>query len=200
LQAIVLYAFNDLKSQYFSINEIEQRTGMDSMMVKRVLHSLSNQQHRILRKVSMETHSIVNQGFSSDKGFAVNLSFRSRLIRTRVPMPSAAAFENNSGSHSGLIDGNDNSNICRGPSAAVSSLSQSEIAIARRQAVEACIVRLLKGRKCMYEAEILAGVQARTAQTFIPDLLLVKKCLTTLMDKEYIEASTSVPGQYIYCP
>ena len=196
----MLYAFNDLKSQYFSINEIEQRTGMDSMMVKRVLHSLSNQQHRILRKVSMETHSIVNQGLSSDTGFTVNLSFRSRLIRTRVPMPSAAAFENNCGSHSGLIDGNDNSNICRGPSAAVSSLSQSEIAIARRQAVEACIVRLLKGRKCMYEAEILAGVQARTAQTFIPDLLLVKKCLTTLMDKEYIEASTSVPGQYIYCP
>ena len=196
----MLYAFNDLKSQYFSINEIEQRTGMDSMMVKRVLHSLSNQQHRILRKVSMETHSIVNQGLSSDTGFTVNLSFRSRLIRTRVPMPSAAAFENNSGSHSGPIDGNDNSNICRGPSAAVSSLSQSEIAIARRQAVEACIVRLLKGRKCMYEAEILAGVQARTAQTFIPDLLLVKKCLTTLMDKEYIEASTSVPGQYIYCP
>lgn len=196
----MLYAFNDLKSQYFSISEIEQRTGMESMMVKRVLHSLSNQQHRILRKVSMETHSIVNQGLSSDTGFAVNLSFRSRLIRTRVPMPSAAAFENNSGSHSGLIDGNDNSNISRGPSAAVSSLSQSEIAIARRQAVEACIVRLLKGRKCMYEAEILAGVQARTAQTFIPDLLLVKKCLTTLMDKEYIEASTSVPGQYIYCP
>ena len=83
-------------------------------------------------------------------------------------------------------------------------MSKHEVTVARKQTVEAAIVRMLKGRKSMSEMEIVQEVLSRAAETqsflFLPDATLVKKCLASLVEKEYIEPLESDPHQYLYCP
>jgi hypothetical protein len=199
-----------------SLLDLQQQSGLQLPSLKRVLHSLCSQQHKVLRKGTRDQLAAAGSSSSSsslsaslsssssstppsvtalkssdstqDCFYTVNEAFRSRHLKCRLPMPS-----NDKKSRSTGPEGGD-------PGSSPLALSQQEVVVARKQTVEAAIVRLLKGRKTLSESQILSAVQSRAAQTFLPDLLLVRKCLAALVEKEYIEQGEDDPRQYVYCP
>jgi cullin 1 len=174
IYAIVLCVFNSCKSssQELSFDDIMERTRIDNTEVmKRILHSLTCPNPALKTQVLLKLPA-GNTIQTTDK-FRANPNFSNVKRRIVVPTPSLDVEETSKSA----IDKN--------------------IEEGRDLVLQACIVRIMKARKTLGHGDLFAEV-IRQVNTFAPNPKQVKKCIESLIEREYLQRDESNTNMYIY--
>lgn len=68
----------------------------------------------------------------------------------------------------------------------------------RKAYLQALIVRLMKTRKVMKHNELLELVIAMASERFRPNVTMIKKCIESLIEKQYLERLPPTADEYGY--
>ncbi|XP_074658807.1 cullin-2-like [Tubulanus polymorphus] len=68
----------------------------------------------------------------------------------------------------------------------------------RKLYLQAAIVRIMKARKQLKHMLLVQEVISQSTARFAPSISLIKKCIESLIDKQYIERTPSSPDEYSY--
>ncbi|KAK9880642.1 hypothetical protein WA026_011881 [Henosepilachna vigintioctopunctata] len=68
----------------------------------------------------------------------------------------------------------------------------------RKMYLQAAIVRIMKSRKVLKHNALIQEVFSQTKSTFAPSIQLIKKCIESLIDKQYIERTAHSSEEYSY--
>nr|CAH8853260.1 unnamed protein product [Trichobilharzia regenti] len=68
----------------------------------------------------------------------------------------------------------------------------------RKLIVQACIVRIMKTRKVMKHHQLMSEVVTQLSPRFKPTPLLIKRCITALIEREYIKRDSNERDAYEY--
>jgi len=171
-QMCILSQFNKLNCRAeLSLQEIIDVTKIPHIELKRHLVSLCTPKHRILQKKSK------GKGLSNDDSFQVNELFLSKLKRIRVPLVAMREIT----PHPHQTDH-------------IPAAVQED----RRHLCEATVVRIMKARKQAKHNDLIAEVTRQLNQRFYPQPQSIKKCIESLLEREYLERSSQDPRMYIY--
>lgn len=178
-QMSILMLFND--RAMLTLDDIVGATQIQPMAeLKRHIVSLCTPKHRVLLKKSK------GKGIADDDEFRANPDFQSKLKRVKIPL--VAAKDCSSRSSTGRTSAAANTTD------AVSRVVEED----RRLLVEANIVRIMKARKHLQHNDLIAEVTRQLTQRFYPQPHFIKKCIESLLDREYIERSDHDSRVYNY--
>ncbi len=76
-------------------------------------------------------------------------------------------------------------------------VTQASVDEDRKLYLQAAIVRIMKSRKTLHHNLLIQEVINQSKQRFNPSISLIKKCIETLIDKQYIER-TKTKDEYSY--
>lgn len=173
-QMCILMLFNT--SEKRTLKEIKIATNIPDDQLCRHLISLCTPKHRVLRKASK------GRTISPDDSFTINMSFSSKLKRVKIPLVSTKeAIKDGDGD-----DGKEGSSI---PKAVEES---------RKHLLEAAIVRIMKARKSLQHNDLIAEVTRQLSTRFVPDPVVIKKRIESLIEREYLERSEEDRKCYLY--
>lgn len=159
-----------------SLQEIKEACGVDDVIeLKRHLLSLTTPKAKILLKSSK------GKTMSDSDVFTLNETFESKFRRIKVPL---IALKEITGSSSSDAASSSSPNAV-GTVGGTNGLSP-EVEESRKLATEAAIVRVMKARKTMRHNELLAEVSRQLAHRFHATLVEVKKCIESLIEREYL--------------
>jgi len=171
-QMCILILFNALDfGEELTMQSITDATKIPHNDLRRHLISLCTPKYRILLKRSK------GKGFSSNDKLRVNNSFASKLRRVRVPlvaMKELSTHPNSSHSVPAAIEED------------------------RRHLCEATVVRIMKARKQAQHNDLIAEVTRQLSQRFHPQPQFIKKCIESLLEREYLERNASDARLYVY--
>lgn len=68
----------------------------------------------------------------------------------------------------------------------------------RKLYLQAAIVRIMKSRKLLRHNQLVQEVLGQSKVTFAPSIGMIKKCIENLIDKQYIERTSSSADEYSY--
>ncbi|PVD30741.1 hypothetical protein C0Q70_10016 [Pomacea canaliculata] len=68
----------------------------------------------------------------------------------------------------------------------------------RKMYLQAAIVRIMKARRLLKHNLLIQEVITQSATRFSPSVSMIKKCIETLIDKQYLERTASSPDEYNY--
>ncbi|EZA48756.1 hypothetical protein DMN91_005219 [Ooceraea biroi] len=68
----------------------------------------------------------------------------------------------------------------------------------RKMFLQAAIVRIMKSRKLLRHNQLIQEVLSQSKVTFAPSIAMIKKCIETLIDKQYIERTANSADEYSY--
>ncbi|KAK7110117.1 cullin-2-like [Littorina saxatilis] len=68
----------------------------------------------------------------------------------------------------------------------------------RKMFVQAAIVRIMKARKVLKHNMLIQEVITQSTHRFHPNISMIKKCIETLIDKQYLERAPACPEEYSY--
>ncbi|XP_045466158.1 cullin-2 [Harmonia axyridis] len=68
----------------------------------------------------------------------------------------------------------------------------------RKMYLQAAIVRIMKARKVLKHNALIQEVYAQSKTSFAPSVQLIKKCIESLIDKQYIERTAHSSEEYSY--
>ncbi|KAL1502791.1 hypothetical protein ABEB36_007887 [Hypothenemus hampei] len=68
----------------------------------------------------------------------------------------------------------------------------------RKMYLQAAIVRIMKSRKVLKHNLLIQEVYAQSKVSFVPSIQLIKKCIESLIDKQYIERTPYSSEEYSY--
>nr|CAI5850645.1 unnamed protein product [Callosobruchus analis] len=68
----------------------------------------------------------------------------------------------------------------------------------RKMYLQAAIVRIMKSRKVLKHNLLIQEVYAQSKKSFAPSVQLIKKCIESLIDKQYIERTPHSSEEYSY--
>ncbi|KAL3271007.1 hypothetical protein HHI36_021508 [Cryptolaemus montrouzieri] len=68
----------------------------------------------------------------------------------------------------------------------------------RKMYLQAAIVRIMKSRKVLKHNALIQEVYAQSKVSFAPSVQLIKKCIESLIDKQYIERTAHSSEEYSY--
>lgn len=162
LQAVVLLLIDDAVDATMTLEGVQQCMGTDLEVVKRTLHSLSCGKFKLLLK------SPEGKKISEGDSFSVNVGFKCKVKKLRVPMPSLEETHN-----------------------------PERITEDRSLAIEAAIVRIMKARQVLSHNQLMTEV-LQILQFFRPPPRLVKKRINHLIDREYLERDEKEANVYRY--
>ena len=145
-----------------ALEELAQMTMVDSKDLQR--HLLALLRFKVLSKSPAEPRKIIEAGTV----FEMNAEFKSKLRRVTVSMGSGSK---STGTERALTDKKVNED--------------------RKLAIQACIVRVMKSRKSATHPQLVAEVMRLLAPRFPPDSAIVKKCIESLLEREYLERSAT---------
>ncbi|KAJ8601941.1 hypothetical protein CTAYLR_004460 [Chrysophaeum taylorii] len=180
----VLMLFNDRRT--LSLKEMAAMTKIQpTNELKRHVVSLCTPKHRVLLKKSK------GKGVADDDEFRVNPDFTSKLKRVKIPL--VAAKESSSSSAQAAASASS-------PGRAGSGIAEIPRAVEedRRHLVEANIVRIMKARKKLQHNDLIAEVTRQLTHRFFPQPQFIKKCIESLLDREYIERDNHDSRTYNY--
>ena len=82
--------------------------------------------------------------------------------------------------------------------AAATAQAQAAVQEDRSLTIDAGIVRIMKSRKTMEHALLVAEVIEQLQHRFKPEPKKIKERIEDLINREYIERSANAPGTYVY--
>ncbi|XP_076240147.1 cullin 2 [Calliopsis andreniformis] len=68
----------------------------------------------------------------------------------------------------------------------------------RKLYLQAAIVRIMKSRRALRHNQLVQEVLSQSKVTFAPSIGMIKKCIETLIDKQYIERTPNNADEYLY--
>jgi len=157
------------ESNQLSYKEILEGTGITVPDLKRNLLSLSCAKYKILLK-EPKTVKTIGEG----DVFQFNDKFRSKLFKVKIMSV----------------------NPRESPAEAVET--RQKVDEDRKHQIEAAIVRIMKSRKMMEHSNLISEVTHQLASRFMPNPLIVKKRIESLIEREYLERSASDRKVYNY--
>lgn len=76
--------------------------------------------------------------------------------------------------------------------------TQESAGDSRRCFLNSIIVRIMKARRKLEHSALIEEVVKQVSDRFLPNILLIKKCIDSLIDRQYIERSPECMNEYIY--
>ncbi|KAJ5607220.1 hypothetical protein N7537_003839 [Penicillium hordei] len=167
-QAIVLLLFNDIPDgESMQYPQIQEATGLSDPELKRTLQSLACAKYRVLSKTPKGKD--VN---SSDK-FSYNASFSDKQMRIKINQIQLKETKEET------------------------KTTHERVAADRHFETQAAIVRIMKSRKSLSHAELIAEVINATKNRGVLQPAEIKGEIEKLIEKEYIERKEGT-NQYNY--
>jgi len=155
-------------SSQMTFKEIKDATGIPIPDLKRNLMSLTLAKYKVLTKTPKEKE------IKDDDAFAFNTAFKSKLYRVRI-LP-----------------------ISRGESKDERAATREKVDEERKHQIEAAIVRTMKSRKTMEHSNLISEVTQQLSSRFMPNPIIVKKRIESLIEREYLERSKKDRKVYHY--
>jgi len=170
-QACVLLEFNSCaEGDIISFSDLQERTGLDTDVLKRVIHSLVANKEKVLKKA---LKSDVKDGAKPDKSiresdsFLMNEKYESAKKVVNIPMASLDEVNN-----------------------------EKRVKDDRTQAIEASVVRIMKSRKTLAHQQLVMEVMNQL-ETFKPEGKVVKKIIENLIERDYLERDGTSTYKYL---
>ncbi|KAK8019248.1 Cullin-4B [Apiospora arundinis] len=167
-QAVVLELFNQIEGkpdEVLSFAQIAEATGLNEQDLKRTLQSLACGKARVLTKHPKSRDVSETDTFTVNKGFA-DPKYRVKINQVQLKETK----EENQDTH-------------------------KRVAADRHLETQAAIVRIMKSRKTMTHANLVAEVINQTKSRGAVDTTEIKKNIEKLIEKDYIEREG---GAYTY--
>ncbi|KAF4321390.1 hypothetical protein BBO99_00004951 [Phytophthora kernoviae] len=177
-QAVILMLFNQRPEWRFK--DLMERTRIGVKDLKRHLISLCTPKYKILIKSS--------KGKRIDEEadvFTVNDGYKSKLHRVRIPLVSQK--------ETSLLPA-----VTSSGSGNPADALPPTVAEDRKHLVEAAIVRIMKTRKQMQHNQLIAEVTRQMSGRFTPSPQLIKLRIESLIEREYLQRSTTDRRMYNY--
>jgi len=152
----------------YTVEQIQKATGIPEAELHRHLLSLAHPKVQILKK------SPNNRSMAPEHKFLYNQKYESKMYRVKIPLLSAKAS---------------------GPAEKEVPASVLE---ARKNRVEAAIVRVMKARKTLNHNQLVAEVLKQLSTRFAVEPAFIKKRVEHLIDKEYLERDKDDRKVYHY--
>ena len=80
----------------------------------------------------------------------------------------------------------------------VTDVSEKDVNENRKYVLQAAIVRIMKARKSMEHAQLVAEAAVQVSHYFKAQVPFVKKCIETLLDMGYLERDFQKPDLFRY--
>jgi cullin 3 len=166
----VLMRFNEADT--FTYKQLLEDTQVPDRDLKRALMSMAmgKQAQRILSRVG------TSREIEEDDVFSVNDTFSSKLIRIRIQMVSAKA----------------------GESEPERKETRAKVDDDRKHEIEAAVVRVMKSRQRLFHNELITEVTKQLQPRFMPDPIVIKKRIESLMEREYLKRDENDSRVYRY--
>jgi len=177
-QMTILMLYNNSLS--FTYADIKKATNIPDSELERHLLSLAHPKVRVLRKTPN------NKTIAPDHVFAWNNKYVSKLKRIKLPILSAKVAPSAPKKPS-LVPG----------SPTEADLPDSVLE-ARKNRVEAALVRIMKSRKTCEHNTLIAEVIKQLSTKFVVDNNFIRKRIESLIDREYIERDKDNKRVYHY--
>ncbi|GBG23893.1 Cullin-3A [Hondaea fermentalgiana] len=152
-----------------SFHDIETKTQIPAAELKRHLISLAAPRYRILLKDSTRS------GVDATTIFALNKDFSSKHYRVRVQLVSAR--QNLGTAKRGVPE---------------------QVEEDRKHLIEAAIVRIMKSRKRLEHAVLVAETTRQLSERFAPSPQDIKRRIESLLEREYLERDPDDHRSYRY--
>lgn len=166
---ILLLLFNNLtEDECISFKDIKERTNMGDVELRRCLQTLACGKARVLNKNPM------TRDVADDDTFTANDKFASKLTRVKIQQIVAQETEPEIKATKEKVDED------------------------RKHLMEAAIVRVMKARKTMHYAELVAEVTQQLSARFHPQPTQLKKRIESLIEREYLERTEADRTMYKY--
>lgn len=173
LAMIILLQFSEITDDTgLTFDQLEEATNIPKNELTRHLQSLAvAPRTRILKKVPM------SKDIKPTDKFYFNPKFESNMARFKVlTVASSNKLETDSEKSSTLA-----------------KLEQS-----RKLETDAAIVRIMKARKTLEHAVLVSEVVKQLASRFKPEPQLIKACIDSLLEREYLERDSDKRSVYNY--
>jgi len=170
-QMCIMMMYNNSLS--FTYEEIKKATSIPEQELERHLLSLAHPKVRILKKTPN------NKSIANDHVFTYNTQYVSKLKRVKVPLLSAKATPSTTGvkKEGDLPD---------------------SVLEARKNRVEAALVRVMKARKTLEHNNLIEEVVKQLTSRFPVEPGFIKKRIESLIEREYIERDKENRRVYHY--
>jgi len=167
-QMCILMLFNP--SDRLSYKEIEQATDIPASDLKRCLQSLACVKGKnVLRKEPM------SKDIAEDDSFYFNEKFTSKLIKVKIGTVSAQK-----------------------ESEPEKQETRQRVEEDRKPQIEAAIVRIMKARRVLDHNNIVAEVTKQLQARFLPNPVVIKKRIESLIEREFLERDKADRKLYRY--
>ncbi|KAJ5908852.1 hypothetical protein N7495_001534 [Penicillium taxi] len=172
--AFILVLFNSVPDgESLTLEEIEGRTSIPHDNLVRNLLSLS---------VAPKTRVLIKEPMSktvlpTDR-FFFNHEFTSPTVKIRINVVSGGVNK---------VEDKDR----RGE-------TEKKVNVERVALIDAAVVRTMKQRRSLPHSTLVSEVVASLARRFVPDVRLIKKCIESLIDRDYLERLSEDPPTYGY--
>jgi len=151
-----------------SFKELKEATNIPIPDLKRNLFSLSCAKFKILSKEPD------NKKIEESDVFSYNSKFKSKLFKVKVMTVVQKETEPERQETRGKVDED------------------------RKHQIEAAIVRIMKSRKSMEHSNLISEVTKQLASRFMPNPMVIKKRIESLIEREYLERSKADRKLYNY--
>ncbi|KAJ1356851.1 hypothetical protein KIN20_014688 [Parelaphostrongylus tenuis] len=168
-QMVILMCFN--KQAHITFGELMDQTNIAERELKRNLQSLA------MGKPTQRVLSRKGKGKDIDASdeFYVNDNFQSKLTRIKIQM---VAF--------------------KGESEAEKNETRTKVEDDRKHEIDAAIVRVMKSRKVLDHNNLITEVTEQVKHRFLPNPILIKKRIESLIERDYLARDTSDLKLYNY--
>eukprot|EP01060_Flectonema_neradi_P012917 TRINITY_DN1970_c0_g1_i1.p1 TRINITY_DN1970_c0_g1~~TRINITY_DN1970_c0_g1_i1.p1 ORF type:complete len:764 (+),score=141.53 TRINITY_DN1970_c0_g1_i1:35-2326(+) len=170
-QASILLLFN-LQDSY-SGEDIVKALALPWDEVKKAIQSLAIGKYKLVLKQSPDGKK-PTKGVEETDVFSVNADFSDKSRKLKIPV------------------------VVTKVNLKASQQTQQTVEEDRRHAIEACIVRIMKGRKQMDHPVLIGECISQLADHFHPDPRHIKKRIEDLIAREYLERDSEKPSLYRY--
>eukprot|EP01117_Protostelium_nocturnum_P004480 TRINITY_DN1616_c0_g1_i1.p1 TRINITY_DN1616_c0_g1~~TRINITY_DN1616_c0_g1_i1.p1 ORF type:complete len:736 (-),score=230.04 TRINITY_DN1616_c0_g1_i1:109-2316(-) len=153
----------------FTYKEIHEATNIPVNELKRNLVALTAGKAKILEKTGADAKKVEEEDV-----FSFNSKFKSKLFKIKVLVVAQKETEPER------------------------SETREKVDEERRHQIEASIVRIMKSRKTMEHSNLISECTQQLSSRFMPNPLVIKKRIESLIEREYLERSKQDRKVYNY--
>ncbi|GAM23440.1 hypothetical protein SAMD00019534_066150 [Acytostelium subglobosum LB1] len=154
--------------EQLTFKQLEESSGLSAKELQKNLLALTNSKNKVLDK-EPSTKTV-----STTDVFKFNAGFKSKLFKVKIM------------------------SVAQKDTVVEVTETREKIEEERKHLIEACIVRIMKSRKTLDHANLVSEVTSQMQSRFIPNPLMVKKRIESLIEREYLERTKEDKRIYNY--